>query len=116
MFKYKSKGQNMRIRLENQGLEINSHCGILHTNELCVDLTRLEGGFLGGNLVFQDFYLPHLKRIIGFLKKYCDEGRWCDAGRQEGRSWVPMCLHMISCCVGQGDSSEDIFWQLFSLF
>ena len=35
--------------------------------------------------------------------------------KEEGRR-VPVCLHMISCCVGQGDSSEDIFWQLFSLF
>ena len=69
MFKYKSKGQNMRIHLENRGLEINSHCGILHTNELCVDLTRIEGGFLGGDPIFQDFYLPHLKRIIGVFKK-----------------------------------------------
>ena len=59
----------MRIHLENQGLEINSHCGILHTNELCVDLTRIEGGFLGGDPIFHDFYLPHLKRIIGVFKK-----------------------------------------------
>ena len=37
-------------------------------------------------------------------------------GKKEEARRVPLCLHMISCCVGQGDSSEDIFWQLFSLF
>lgn len=59
---------------------------------------------------------PSRKDHRGFLKKYCDQGGGVmqEGKKEEGRR-VPVCLHMISCCVGQGDSLENIFWQLFSL-
>lgn len=62
---------------------------------------------------------PSQKDHRGFKKKKKNVTRGggvMQKGKKEEARRVSLCLHMISCCVGQGDSSEDIFWQLFSLF